>query len=600
MTDNRYIATGFFLIALPTGAFIISTIGFMCGIAISPWVFPLAVLAATLATGACCRQMKSAIRIAAWICAAIAAACLICAVLSDHSYDGNFYHQEGVALLAKGWNPVYMRIGPSTGNSIWVEHYAKFLEITEATLVALTGSIEASKAINLILLSGCAFILTGTLQVLFPSLSGRRLAVCVSMLMANPVCLLQAFTFYNDYALYLELVIITCAFGLIFNHKDTTIGWITAAMATVIAINTKFTHFFYIGLAWAVMLAWCMAAKRARTTRTGLAVGAAALLAGAVITGFHPYVTNTLHYGNPLFPLLGANSTDIMTDNTPLLYNGHSRLTNLLTSLTTNGIDILAGATIGDSGLAKTIFFDFFAVNYDARINGFGPLFVICLGASLLYAAFFIRKRWIWAFIILITCSTFIFEQSWWARYVPFLWAIPGTVILGGYLYAPHRAPHKVRTALVALCISLTAVSDAFFIASATGVAGANTLYRQRLFEALRSNPVPVKVSAMQPQHMMTFDNEGIITETVPVDSLDYSRCVTYYGQWVTDGSSFIVELPREHVDELTDTTTMIARILQRKICLPYRHRQPHAGETGNNPGDHDVKPATSAPKSGL
>lgn len=526
----------------------------------------MAVIIATALTALYTRRPKESISIALWASVGIALTCILTAFLSDYSFDGNFYHQEGIVLLSDGWNPVYTRVGLT--NTIWVEHYAKFLEITEAALLSLTGNIESAKAINVILFAGAAFFLTGTLRTLFPALSPRRLTLCVFVLMANPVCLSQIFTFYNDYALYLELLIITCSFGLILKEERTDIAWTIAALVTIIALNTKFTHGFYVGLAWFVMLLCSLSAKKYRLVRTTVLLGLGALLVGVFVTGYNPYITNTLYYGNPLYPLLGESTVDIMSTNTPPLYEGNSRLTNLLLSLSTNGIDIIGGAT--DSHALKKIFLNFARTSYDSRVNGFGPLFIICLAASLLYALFFIRKAWIWLLILLIIGATFIFDQCWWARYVPFLWAVPGLVILGSCIYPVDKVKSRIRTVYITLCTSLIVISSLVVLGRSVGSSAATTIYRHNLFEALRSSSLPVRTTEMLPQQRMIFEKAGISTQTMPLDSLDLSRSVTYYGQWDPKNKFLFIELPAEHFQELTDTTTLVSRILYLKMTQPH------------------------------
>ncbi len=59
----------------------------------------------------------------------------------DISFDGQWYHQEAVYQMARGWNPFKGDYPDNTirNGSFWFNHYAKGIEIFQAGIYMLTG-----------------------------------------------------------------------------------------------------------------------------------------------------------------------------------------------------------------------------------------------------------------------------------------------------------------------------------------------------------------------------------------------------------------------------------------------------------------------------
>jgi hypothetical protein len=170
-----------------------------------------------------------------------------------------------------------------------------------------------------------------------------------------------------------------------------------------------------------------------------------------------------------------------MSSNTPTLFVDGNRLANWLRSLFYN-----AQGTGVWIPFVNDSMYDYY-IAYDSRIAGFGPLFGYTLIASIILFAIAqhqerrtqkynkTRANTFTLLAIILLAACFIFEQSWWARYIPFLWAIPIMLtIYTEYNKNLSRALRILRNAIyAALCATI------LLCCAATIIGGVS--YTQRL-----------------------------------------------------------------------------------------------------------------------
>ena len=335
------------------------------------------------------------------------------AVIPDSSGDGIRYHQEAVFQMIDGWNP-FADINPPVddpGIKMLVVNYAMGLETAAAVVGRFTGSIDSGKLVNLLLIVGTWFVAYSFLRRRWPEC---RKTVCFfisTLVIANPVGLGQAFSYYNDFAVYYYIILTIIVFA--YNPSRLTKTQIAALGGIiVISIATKFTAFFYEGLTILAVMVWYLLKSNHRLAWKIALYSFIAAVIGVLIFSYHPYVSNTIYCGHPFYPLMGEGAIDIMTGNTPPHYLESNRFVNFFASLTSVVIPDL-----------------------QAREGGFGLFMpvILVLGILLLWKE--CRKNRslsiylyvaLWSF-----CACFIFEQSWWARYVPFLWLLPVSAVIG-------------------------------------------------------------------------------------------------------------------------------------------------------------------------
>lgn len=351
----------------------------------------------------------------------------------DISYDGQVYHQEAVIQLVHHWNPFQDYLTKDRSHSaVLLNHYAKGPWIYEGALYAVTGQIEQSKVFNFVLII-ISFLLTLSSMKQCQRFSSKH-AVLFSLLMAlNPISIYQALSFYIDGQLASLLLCLTALAYRLVTDYDPVAAW-AFIMSIALTVNIKFTGVVYavacIGLAggWLWLLKnRHLYGKFAKTSIMGLFIG-------ICVIGYNPYVTNTVYYGHPFYPLYGAGpqTMDIMTSNSPQGFMQMSPLEKLYVasfSMSTNNFDregprLKIPFTVTWEELKP------FVYGADIRIGGFGPWFsgMLILTGMILVLFLVLRvKNGLYGMGLAasIMISVLINPEAWWARYVPQFWLVP-------------------------------------------------------------------------------------------------------------------------------------------------------------------------------
>lgn len=264
-----------------------------------------------------------------WTLAIWAIAILICYNLADCSYDGNDYHQEMVQAVASGeWNPYRQFIVDNCDYSLWTLTYAKGIEILAGTVISLTGSLESGKSINLILIISTGLICWDVLRNNFEQLSLKNRIIIMILLIGNPVLLSQCLTYQNDFPIYCYIILTLALSNKLLKGQDVTMGYAGLATVILLAVATKFTSFFFEGLTILCILIAFFIHREYRFAKKYLLFTSSVAVISAFFICFHPYITNWISYGHPLYPLMGTGAVDIMSHNTHDIYCGHNRFYN--------------------------------------------------------------------------------------------------------------------------------------------------------------------------------------------------------------------------------------------------------------------------------
>jgi hypothetical protein len=460
-----------------------------CGRAIAGWLW-LPALAAGAAVSAWSSRpatrpqaLRETARAATLLVACSGAALLFGAAFFDVSWDGQVYHQQAVLALAEGWNPLRDPPLPVElrADNIWINHYPKAAWIAQAILLRATGSLEASKGLQLLPLAAAALLVFAALRA-----RGARAgtAVFLSALGAgNPVALAQAFSFYND---GMGASLTTAMLALTWHWRRRCDPWLLLALAAciVVMVNLKFTGLVYGVLLSAGLVLYARrrgaTADRSADFRWFVAAIAGAFAIATLVVGFDPYVTNLLRKGHPFYPLMGQGAVDIITIQLGPQFHALTRPTRFLVGLF---------ARADEHNVAPMLKWPFAlgaselrAVGYpDVRIGGFGPLFGL---AVLLAAAIGVLRRRLgvvvpakaWALAALLVAIAFCNPALWWARYVPHLWLLPvgllALALLSPRLARAGRAVALAFGALLAIDIALVAVMATVASAGASRAVG--------------------------------------------------------------------------------------------------------------------------------
>lgn len=513
-SGNTALISGAILFQTVALSYILAAVTMLFGGVISCWMFPAAFLV-SVAVSICfspgCYRRVKALAVPAIL---IAVSVAVASFFEDNSYDGNWYHQEGVAAMLGGWNPYHM--ADSMPLSVWAIHYANGIETSAAVLSSFTGHIESGKAMNLLMLFATGLIVYSALR---RSTDCKKSAIIAVFAVCNPVCITQMLTFYIDYAKYLYLLIALSALCRIYTCGRQKINWIMLSEVIIFAIATKFNAFFEMGVIISVALVAFWVQRKHDIAVKLLIVGALSAIVGTLVLGYHPYITNWISKGHPLYPLLGTGNIDIMTSNTPDVLQGVDRFSAFFKSL-----------------------FSFKLASYDTRVGGFGPFMPLMFVASVIVFGYYRRSisKWVWLIVACVIASCFFFEQSWWTRYTCQLWLFP-TAALYELLTQPHR--NRFNRVLCYILLAAGAVNTASCI-TVTFVTTLNNTYK-RHYIYRNFNGATIRAARVDLQTLRHLSEHDINVEEVSADSLDLDKCVDFYPGFTT------LQLTEEDLDNI-------------------------------------------------
>lgn len=442
-------------------------------------------------------------------------AIVICTFVSmafiDFSFDGNTHHKQAVAFLAEGWNPIiasveswprFQELYPEGSIiALWIDHYPRGLWLFGAVFYDLTGSIEAGKSYTLLSMCAAFLIFAGFLRARG---FARWQCLLIGLVAAiNPITVAQFPTYSNDAFLMMMLFAMIAALFAIADDTLEKHGMIAKTLfiaCFIAAVQTKFTGLAYAGIFsvafLGVYLYLFLKDRRPCTLRRFLFMGCLMLLTlivAVLVVGYSPYITNWIHMGNPLFPLIGDGAVDIMVNNTPSVLLDKPPIEQELDSL----FAAVASPQAQDAyDLQLKVPFSMtisellnLRVN-DARLSGFGPLNsgIALLNLALIFPLLAVsRKRWpvFFAGCVAYYASVIVLMvalgDGWWARYsayrylsyliaLIFLFRVWNT----GFSFIKARAVQ----AFAACFIFFVCLNTALFVVVNTGVAAGRSAFQ--------------------------------------------------------------------------------------------------------------------------
>ncbi len=411
----------------------LAVLGFFFGVAITPFHGLLALVAAggwLWRLSGVGRPLSTARRVrrvgveSAFLVVLLAAATLLAGRFYDVSADGQTYHQRAVIDLVQGWNPVYT---PWVQEHFSIVHFPKGPWMDYAALYALIGRIEPAKGINLALIVAAFLACFHTLRRLTPIPVVASL-VLSALAAANPVAISQSLTFYVDGQLASLLLVSACLGALLVREPDPAVR-LALGVAVALMVNVKLTalvYAFFLGLA---ILAGSFFWARRSMVRNGLVVAVAAVLAVFVL-GFNPYVTNTVRFLNPFYPMVGPGATVEYRSYRPSNFDDMGRARQFAVSLFA---PTEWGTTPAQPKWPLTSTAEEWrsVVYPDPKTGGFGPLFsgaLVGSAAVLIASAIGSRSRRLFVGACLsgaVVASAIVIPEGWLARYVPQVWWVP-------------------------------------------------------------------------------------------------------------------------------------------------------------------------------
>lgn len=369
---------------------------------------------------------------------------IVASQIGDTTIDGQWYHFQAKAALLEGWSAYRetFRGAPSLGEAgytVWPQHYPRAHWIVMVLPSAAGLSLEAGKYVQFVMLAGAGLTAFAALRLAGLSLTASLFAALA--LAANPVALVQLFTRLND-GLLISCLLAFSMLVLLWALQRRAIHLVMMGLVIMFAVGLKFTAipFFVVacGLAVAALVWW----NGLEQTRLPAAAMLGAGLLGVFGLGFAPYVVNIVEFGHPFYPLIGgrenAETLDIITGIAPPVLDGKSGPSALFFSLFS---ETHTGWPPGEPSLKWPFTLrsgELYAAGApDTQIAGFGPFFSGALAVCVILTGLLLlrfRTNHPVMLALAITFMVFVltaaFPQSWWARYAPQTWLVPGGVAL--------------------------------------------------------------------------------------------------------------------------------------------------------------------------
>lgn len=380
----------------------------------------------------------------------------------DVSFDGMAFHKEAVYSIARGWNPLrtsfwyFDYFGKVQDTALWLDNYPKGVWSLYACVYNIFGKIEYAKGINILFVLMVFFAAYDTVYSVFNKNGVLRFLFAV-VFAVNPVVMSQYFTFMND--LPVAALTMLCAFlGMkIYAQKADRLDYICLAAAFSSSFAVKFTAPVFCG---AVLMGFgaAVAIKSRKNVLKPCVVVIAAAVIGVTLMGADPYIKHIVNGQNPIYPVMGEGSYDIMNTNAPAglddMSNPKALLVSLFSKLSSGPgekpeikipFSIDPDSEIWNAGTA------------DPRLSGFGVWFSGILLVSMVLGIFALLKSKnaspvIPPLIVFVLLALF-FPESWWARYNPYIYYIPCLITLA------FSCAGKTAAAAAAMCILIIANS---------------------------------------------------------------------------------------------------------------------------------------------
>jgi hypothetical protein len=396
---------------------------------------------------------------------------LLSAFFYDFSWDGQWYHQTAIILIAQDWNPLSdpMRsfAGSQLHSQLWLRHYAKGPWYAAATIFATTGRIELGKCMQWLILMA-AFL--GTLAACLGEGLRRSRAFGIAAVVAiNPVAICELTTFLVDGVMASSLILtVVATVSALRQPRPAAIA--TAVAASIICINSKFTGLIYLCFLFAAVGLWCLfEARRSLAQFAYSAVGT--LVLGVCLWGYNPYITNTLHRHQPFYPILGsANYPSLAQQGNELNERWETPKNMVGRNLAVRFAYSIFGRPGNQpyrEGKNAYLMWPFTARPHDLysytfqdpRVAALGPFFGGCFLLSFALGAWLLFKldsssRWLLLLAsATIVASLLISKVCWWPRYGPQLWLLSIIPMVLAFRESSSRLRVRLTWGLLALLL---------------------------------------------------------------------------------------------------------------------------------------------------
>ncbi len=385
----------------------------------------------------------------------------------DLSWDGQWYHQDAIIKLYKGWNPIY---SVSTTNNVgsselWINHYTQGIWIIEANILRLTERIQSAKVLTLVLV---LITILNSIYVFQKYKLSKNIFISILFSIAivlNPIAISQIFSFYVDGISALMVTNIIMLLYIYFKENHSKSILVILLFIISIYINVKFSNLVYISIILFGYFLILLYTKR-KIDFNYIFSFSIIYLFSAVIIGYSSYTKNTIEKGHPFYPLMGEGSYSglISRIQKPANFDStNNRLDNFIIG------NLFAFPQYSRSPFeykvrlpfTPTTYFQYFST--DAEIAGFGAIYfdiLIVLFTCIIFSMLYLYKKrrelyilnknkLIVGIIIVVTLfsSCLINDGMHVSRYIPQFYLIPFILLI--FTYKIDGRFFKILTVLI-------------------------------------------------------------------------------------------------------------------------------------------------------
>jgi len=347
--------------------------------------------------------------------------------LREFSYDGLNYHSAVALLLDResAWS-AGMR---APGGIFWAEHYPKAFEFFAYTAKVLTTHFNSGKSFTLLLSVPALICLMRLFQTTIQSPRAAFLAAAACVY--NPVAIGQLTTLYVDAAHYYCWTIFSI--NLLFAIRNRPYSAVQLGTALVLLVGSKMTGLVFAGVSVLVLFAAAFfgGEKRGFIGKHKVVIGQLAVwsFVAVAVIGYSPYIENIASGKHIFYPILGKDKVDIIVRQASPEFLSMNPLHRLFLSYFSvpSNCNACSNAQPSFSLSPEHLREAFIALHTaDTRFAGFGPFFGVMLIIGVI--PFFWKRKGadlLTIFLLATLAIVLIHPQSWWARYVPMLYAVP-------------------------------------------------------------------------------------------------------------------------------------------------------------------------------
>ena len=390
-------------------------------------------------------------------------ALLFSVLFYDFTFDGQWYHHPAIYKLESGWNTFFNPLDKAHKSIL---HFPKGTWYFSASVYSTLGIFSAGKCLNIIIMA-VAFLLVYNTLIEY-SISKIKSFSLACLVILHPVVWSEITTFQNDNNLYLSLAIYAFAMFSFLRTYDKA-PLLLGIMSSIFLINTKFT-----GLVFLIIFAFFgfvyFSIYKPKFILKYITVHTFIIVMGVGVFGFNPYITNLIHRGHPLYPIMGTAEHPSHISKGKDGNEIYETPKNMMGKPTLNRFFYAnfgrpSNAPYNDQKNAELILpfsskvsdWDVYRF-HDLRIAAFGPFFsgilVVSFGYLIILCVYLGKKRWHLLIPLLAIFTTLCLSKHfWWARFGPQLWLFPISLIIASFLTSTNKFKQRFNWSLISLIL---------------------------------------------------------------------------------------------------------------------------------------------------